>query len=290
MITNLEKSNLHLAPKIKTYMNAYKYLGDYYEYRKNQDNTFSYEMWAAELGFKSKSSVRMVCKGQKMISDLFIESFAQKVGLEQKEKDYFYLLANYQNTKSSSLKRAYLDKIIENMDTTENYSEIKNYTRFLSSPALPLLQLIISFSDFKATESKLKEITGLAAKRIKESLKTLEKLGLAQPLNSEKESEQVWSSKIKYFKVPDKLNDGALVLYHQGTCKEAYDILNKPIDLKKFKSIFFSLNENDYADLSQDLEEFITKIKFKYGNNSLMKKQLYKVNLQVYPITKKVMR
>lgn len=288
MNANIEAVSENIKPKIRTYMNANKYLLDYFDYRKKNDVHFSYEVWAAELRLKSRSSLRMVSRGQKPITPVFIEAFAVENDLLEEDKNYFYLLAHYQNAKNSSLKKAYLDKILENIDTTENYTEIKNYFKFLSSSALPILQLIISFADFKATESKIKAITGLDAKKTKDGLETLKELGLAQFKVLETEKEPVWSATIKYFKISDKLHDEALNMYHQETTKEAHDILNMQIQLKKFKSIFFAMTEDNYVDLSKDMEDFIARMKNKYGTENLMDKRLYKINIQAYPVTKKL--
>lgn len=288
MNANIEAVSESIKPKIRTYMNANKYLLDYFEYRKKNDVQFSYEIWASELRLKSRSSLRMVSRGQKPITSLFIDAFVAKNNLSEEDKNYFYLLAHYQNAKNSSLKKAYLDKILENIDTTENYTEIKNYFKFLSSSALPILQLIISFADFKATESKIKAITGLDTKKTKDGLETLKELGLAQFKVLETEKEPVWSATIKYFKISDKLHDEALNMYHQETTKEAHDILNMQIQLKKFKSIFFAMTEDNYVDLSKDMEDFIARMKNKYGTENLMDKRLYKINIQAYPVTKKL--
>jgi len=288
MSADLEPNNRVSMPNINTYISAYKYLSDYYEYRKNLDSKFSYELWSVELGFKSKSSVNMICRGQKIISDSLIQSFSDKVGLNPAQKDYFYLLANYQNAKKPVLKRAYLDKIIEQVDNSVNTTDLKNHIQFLSSPALPILQLLISFKDFKATEAKIKEITGIKSKKLNEHFQVLEKLGLAQKVCVETEKDPVWVSNIKYFKISNKVQNEASNMFHQATTKEALEILNLKEDMRKFKSIFFSMNKENYADLSQDFDDFFAKIKFKYGNDFLLDKQLFKVNLQVYPVTKKL--
>ncbi len=41
-------------PVLRTYLNIVRYLNDYYLYRRRKDPSFSYELWAAELGFKAK--------------------------------------------------------------------------------------------------------------------------------------------------------------------------------------------------------------------------------------------
>ena len=62
-------------------------------------------------------------------------------------------------------------------------------------------------------------------------------------------------------------------------------ILDKQINLKKFRSIYLSLSAQNYEKLSQDMESFIQKIKNKYANKSIKNKNIYKINFQAYPVT-----
>lgn len=263
-------------------MSAHKFLNDYYLYRKGLDAKFSYEIWGVEMGFRSKSSLRMVCSGERNISRSFLNNFSRKNNLNSKEKEHFDLLANYQNATESHLKKLYLDKIIEQVDFSENISEIKDSAKFLASPILPLLQLIISFEDLTATEAVLQKITGLKEPELKNHLTTLQELGLAQSNQT-----GIWTSKAKSFKVPDLLQDETIKLYHLDTLNEARQILNQQMKLKKFKSLFFSLAEEDFLDLSEVMDSFISKLKVKYGNSKIKQKRLFKINLQAYPVTDK---
>lgn len=274
-------------PIIQSFMTAHKYLNCYYLYRKKNDSKFSYEIWAAELGFKSKSSMRMMCFGKRNISNLFINRFSKKNSLTEADKDYFYLLAQYQNTKISSLKKIYLDKIIEKCNAQSNFLEIKNYVQFLSSPSLPILQLIISFKDLKASEETLKKVTGLNLKTLASYLKILEDLGFITSFSNESEKTKIWTSRVQNFNIPDKFSDEALKMYHMNTADEAKSILNSQIESKKFKSLFVSLSEQDYKSFTEDVETFISRMMLKYANNFIKNKKLYKANFQVYPVTEK---
>lgn len=58
--TDQNESSTLQQPSIRSYLSANHYLKDYYHYRKNIDGKFSYDVWAKELGLKSRSGVRMV--------------------------------------------------------------------------------------------------------------------------------------------------------------------------------------------------------------------------------------
>jgi uncharacterized protein (TIGR02147 family) len=283
-----QKLNENLRPAIGKYLNVSEYLIDYYKYRKNTDAKFSYEIWASELGFKSKSSVRLVCNGHKFISNLFIEAFSQNEKLTVNETEQFKLLANYRNCDDPSLKKTFLNRIIEMTDLTGNEVAVSDYMEFLSSVSLPVIQLIISFPDFIASAKSIQTITQLELDQIEESLLKLQNLGLIEPYFTEIHKEQLWKSCIKHFRITSTLKKEAINCFHHETTKEIAAALKLETALKKFRSIYFSLSDQTYTELSEDIEQFVTKLVNKYGNDYLQEKSLFKVNVQAYPVTDKL--
>lgn len=274
-------------PLILKHHNITDFLKDYYSYRKQTDSKFSYEIWANELGFQSKSSIRLICLNGNFISSFFIEAFSQNERFSELEKNHLKLLANYQNCDDPALKKVFLNRIIECTDLTGNQTPVKDYVDFLSSVDLPLLQLIISFPDFSATVHRIQEITGLDLSQIEANLLRLEKLGLAERHFLQGNQETVWKSNIKHFRIQSTAKQEAMNCFHHETTKEIAAALKLETALKKFRSIYFSLEDQSYTDLSEDIEQFITKLVNKYGNDHLQGKRLFKVNLQAYPLTEK---
>ncbi|MBO9668017.1 MAG: DUF4423 domain-containing protein [Bdellovibrio sp.] len=60
-------------PVVFEYLDAYQYLQDYYAFRKKLDAGFSYESWAVELNFNSRSFLRMMIYGKKKLTDKVVE-------------------------------------------------------------------------------------------------------------------------------------------------------------------------------------------------------------------------
>ena len=281
--TVAQKENL--KPRIQTFTSAVAYLCAYYDYRKIIEPRFSYELWAMELGFKSKSTLRAICHGQRNISVQFVELFSHQEKFNAKEAEYFLLLAKIQNTENVALKKMYLDKIAEQMDMNDKKVEVKKSLQFLTDPLLSKMQLLISFEDFVPTESSLKNLLGIEPAKIRRALKTLEDMELIEAYYAEDKKDKMWRSKAKYFSVTGEIHREAMNLFHQQTLKEAEQTLKMSVLAKKFKSLFFSLSEDDYKDLEENLNLFSNKLKVKYGNNFIKKKKLYKINFQVYPVT-----
>jgi uncharacterized protein (TIGR02147 family) len=171
------------------------------------------------------------------------------------------------------------------MDLSSKKVSVKQSLNFLTDPLLSKIQLIISFEDFIASEANLKNILNTDIPKIHMALKTLEEMDLIESYYNENTKDKMWRSKAKYFSVGGEIHREAMNLFHQQTLREAEQILKMTALSKKFKSLFFSLSEEDFKDLEETLSLFSNKLKVKYGNNFLKKKKLYKVNFQAYPVT-----
>lgn len=275
-------------PQLLSYTYIYKYLSDYFDHRKFKDDKFTFEVWAAELGFKSRSYLQMLSKGKKNATPHFIKIFSENLNLTAKETEHLTALALYHNAKSSQQKRIYLDKILENLDHSSFTPNVKNNLQFLSNKYLPLLQLIVAFEDFKATEKSLSKILNLSTAEVKKHLKTLEELNLIRSTTLESSGEKIWLSNSKGFKALDVHQEQIFKIYHLESLKEAESALNTDALMKKFKSIYFSLGDESFSEFTEEVDAFLRKMKLKYGSDHLKHKRVFKVNVQAYPLTEKL--
>lgn len=271
------------APVVQNYTQITQYLNDYFQYRKSLDRSFSFDIWGAELGFKSRSFMRMLSNGERNITLKVSKILSDKLGFTSQQEEYFLLLVQHGNAKTASQRKIYLDKMLEYTETELDTLEIKDYEKFLASPHLSQLYLLISFSDFVATESQLKKLLNIKLTDLKKSLKTLEKIGMIK--SKVQNSEKVWVTQTKSFKVPGKPQDKSILAFHQHSLKEASQVLKAHQAFRHFRSIYFSVDENATEELKQEVETFLAKIKRKYEGGSLNKKRLVKLNLQAYPVS-----
>ena len=282
-ITNDEQ-----RPLLRTYLNLVRFLNDYFHYRCRKDTGFSYELWAEELGFKSKASVRMVCQGKRNITESFIQAFAKAEKLSSEDQDYLQLLNFHQKATSASLKKCLLEKILEKFDVSNSQKQVKNYILFLSSNQIPVVQMLISFEDFTATEKNLRETMGLDAKTLKQYLQILEELELVQKVQSEGSAESYWISKNKLFKIPGEISDPAIALFHEQTMLEAKAKLQTLSPYNQYRTLYFSLDEEAYKSIYETLSATANRLKAEYCNNYISDKRLFKFNFQLYPVTEKI--
>lgn len=281
LLNGLEK------PQLTRYLSITSYLQDYYLHRKSQQFDFSYEAWARELNFRSRSSLRMMAYGKRSISETFVDRHCAAENFSSKEKQYILLISKIQNTKNIDLKKIYLDQVYELTDFEFKKNEINNAFDFLSSPEMYLIQMLVSFEDFTATIKSIKKILSLEISKVQACIKKLEKMGLIEGFLSETQAETIWRSKAKFFSVQGPAERTAIDEFHRQTLKETEKIIRQDILDKKIKSLFFSLNESSYSDFIETLDQFTNKLKVKYANDFIQNKKIYKLNLQVYPVTEK---
>jgi uncharacterized protein (TIGR02147 family) len=271
-------------PNARQHTNIVKFLNEYFDYRKKQDRSFSYDIWAAELGFKSRIFMYLICNGKRAITVQFVNKFSDKINLTAAERNHLVLLASYHKAKSPELKSVFLDKILESLDVKETTFNVHHYQKFISSPTMPLVKMILSFDDIKGSIEEVSEVINMTETEIKKDLTILEKLGLVQKVANSKQT--LWKATSKAFKVPNDLKLNMMKnIYHRDLI-EAQNI-NKQSDVfKKFRTILFAINPEEHAGAIQEIEKFVTKMKNKYGYNNIQGKHILKLNMQAYPVTK----
>lgn len=269
-------------PVLFNYISATSYLYDLMLFRKRENPGFTYESWARELGFKSRSFMTMILNKERNITSQFIEVFTTTMNFSADEKTYFSLLVQYNQADSETEKSHYLDRLLEWQGQQKDAVEIKNYNEFLKTTFLPKLLVLLSFKDLDCSAEGLALFLNEDLRFIQSSLGQLQSMQLAAPNQTGQ-----WVSFKKSFKVPKNFGSEALEKYHNQSLQEAISAQKTPATQRRFRSLLLPLSENDYQNLLTDIESLITKSLAKYDSETLDQKSLYKLNLNVFPLTKK---
>ena len=109
-----------VAPSVFKFHKASEFLKAHYEYRKRIDPGFSYDAWSAELGYKSRSFLKMLASGQRSMTMDFVDNFSQKMQFSKEDGYYFSLLVSHEQAETEHEKSVYLDKIFEQRGRRES--------------------------------------------------------------------------------------------------------------------------------------------------------------------------
>lgn len=281
-----ELINEKLEPQIKKYSDILSYLKDYYEYRKSIDDKFNYDQWSAELGFKSRSFMYLICSGRRPLTTSVVTILGQSLKLNSFEKTHLLLLASYHRAHSEDLKSIFLDKILESLEQNEKSIQAQLYSKFVNSRTMPLVKMILSFDDVKGTVSELLSILPIERKTLLKDLTELEKMGLIKKNCLESSREVNWKATSKAFKVSDDQFSEIMSLFNLKTLNEAAEVTKQKDLFKRFRTILFAIDPKDHDLMLSEIEGFLSKMKNRFGYNDLEHKHIMKLNLQAYPVTK----
>lgn len=271
---------MNAQPILFEYMSATNYLYDLMLFRKSEAPGFTFESWASELGFKSRSFLTMILNQERSITPQFIEVFANSMSYSEEEKSYFSLLVQYNQSTSEIDRTLFLDSLLEIKGKRKDLVEIQNYTNFLSSPLMPKLLVLLSFKDLDRSVLGLTQFLQENTVTIEQSLAQLHELQLVQLQNNGH-----WVPTKKSFKVPKNFGSEALTNYHNHSLQEAISAQKKPAALRRYRSLLLPLSDKDYQNLLGDIEALVNKAVAKYDSEILHQKRLYKMNMNIFPVT-----
>lgn len=269
------------APKIYQFISAITYLTAIYNYRKQENTGFTYESWAAELGFKSRSFLKMIISDERNITPHFINVFSESMNFSLQEKNYFSLIAGFDRCENEEEQKYYLDRIHQIQGQQKDLPILDDYEEFLSSKTLPILLLSLSFKDIDRSVHGISTLLQISTQETLDQLQFLEKMKLA------KNEQGQWFSTNSSFKIPKKMGCEALKTYHNNSLLQAMAAQELPSDQRTFRSSLIPLSKEDYLNLLQDIEALIHRTLAKYDTDLLTNKQIYRLNINLIPAVSK---
>jgi uncharacterized protein (TIGR02147 family) len=275
-------SSAQIAPQVWQFHKATEFLKAHYDFRKKLDPGFSYDAWSAELGYKSRSFVKMAVSGQRNLTAEFIQNFCDSVKFSSEDAHYFILIVSHEQAGSDYERSLYLDKIFEHRGQRKHLQILENQDGFLLDVHLPKIFLLLGFKDIQKTSEYLAKITGTDVPLMQIRLEKLAALGLVALVNGQ------WEPIDESFRVPSKFGNQALESYHNSCLTEAMAAQKIETRLRRFRSLLLPLGEAEFDQLMTDVEALVGKSIEKYNHKELQNRRLYKVNINVYPVSELV--
>lgn len=270
-----------MKPYVKKYLDVFLFLQDSYQYRKNQDLTFSYDVWAKELGISDKSYVRFIVIGKRPINEKMTESLAHNLKLSDEDKKYFLTLVDYTQSKTRVQKELFGQKLISFLKSELDQIEIQAHYEFLSNPLLPRLQVFLSFHDLDQSSKNLSWLLGTSEEEIISGLRQLENLKLIQ------KSKDRFVPIKKAFKVSDNFGDIGLEAFYKSNLDAAQAAISLPKSERRFKSLFLPLNAEEFEAFLTNMDTFTKEQLFKFNPDEYADRRLYQVHFNIIPVSQK---
>lgn len=269
-----------LKPNIYNFLSAVSYLSDYFKYRKQLDNKFSFDSWAQELGFQSRSYLRMVMIGKKSITPRFIEAFVQSAKLDKMTAKYFEILVNYSQAKSHQERESFGASLLKLIKSNVMQESISDHVDFVAQPFYPRLLVLLSFEDIVRDKKTLATLIDASEAEVEKGLQVLASLDLIEKINSTD-----WRSKKTLFKVPDNIGSVTLAHFHEKSLHDALKAFTLPKEVRKFQSFLLPMDKGELESFHTLLEAFSAELISKYRSNIYQDRRVFQVNFNIFPVS-----
>ena len=268
---------------IVEYQDYHAFLSDYYEERK-RTSAFSWREFAKIAGFVSPSYLKDVCCGKTNLSKVTMGRVAAAVGLSGYEVTYFEAMVQFGNAKTDDVKKAYLDKMVSisaankvrviDEDAFEYYDSWKNQVVRELAPMMP------GAMPGEIAKACTQEVSAF---EVRKSLAFLEKAGflkLSQDNVYEQTDKAVTGSK--------EALPLAIRMMHREMGRLGVESVEQfNADERNVSGVTLGVNREGYEEIVKELDacrKKIISIAAKCGKLD----QVYRLNLQFFPLSKKV--
>ena len=267
---------------ITDYIDYRKFMLDFYEDKKAH-SVFSWREFSNLAGFSSCSYMKVVCDGKSNLSKVGVERVAQVMGLAGFEVDYFRAMVAFDQSKSDEKKNAAFEQmrsIAQRHKVRILEEKFFDYYESWRNPTLRELAPLMP----GATPGELakKCYPQISAVEVQESLKFLTDAGLLLKLKdgtyAQAETSIAGSSEATRL---------AIRSAHREMSKLAADSLELPVDERNITGVTMGISDETYGKIVRELDEFRHKIIALAAPDGGIN-QVYRLNLQFFPLTRKV--
>ncbi|MFH0921092.1 MAG: TIGR02147 family protein, partial [Fibrobacterota bacterium] len=173
-------------PNIFTYNDYRKLLADYYQEKKTETPSFSYQNFSKKAGFASKSFVFNVIQGKKNLSSSSIVQICEAMGLNRLESSFFEKLV-YFNQASNFKERSFFFEQLNAIQPRDNEAicakkirqdQFDYYSKWYNVTIRSLIDLFPFKNDYKWLARMV--YPSITPQQAKKSVQLLERLGLIE--------------------------------------------------------------------------------------------------------------
>ena len=265
------------------YRNYREYIRDFYESRK-RNSAFTWREFAKLAQFASSGFLKLVCDGKTRLSKVAVEKVLPVFGLLGDQAEYFRLMVAFCDSPSPEVRSSSFEKMMKiAQENRVEFLESKSFAYF-SSWANPVLRELAPIMEGASPlEMGHTLVPAISAAEARESLELQESLGLLQKDecgNYRQTSEGVSSSR--------EVMSATVVNMQKQYAHLAAEALERySRDYRHISGMTMGLDREAYERLAAELDAFRKKVA-DIVSNVKNYDRVYRLNLQLFPLSKKV--
>ena len=275
---------MNMKPIVE-YQNYHAFLSDFYEERK-RTSAFSWREFAKIAGFVSPSYLKDVCCGKTNLSKVTMGRVAVAIGLAGHEVTYFEAMVQFGNAKTDEIKKKFLEQMhsiavdhkvrVVDKDAFEYYDTWKNPVVRELAPMMP------GAMPGEIAKMCTQEVSAL---EVRKSLAFLERAGFLKQVG-----ENVYVQTEKSVEGSKEGLPLAIRSMHREMGNLAVDSLDRFSSAERnITGVTMGIDRETYERIVHELDECRKRVTAMAEECNNIK-QVYRLNLQFFPLSKEVVK
>ncbi|MCB0357706.1 MAG: DUF4423 domain-containing protein, partial [Bdellovibrionales bacterium] len=124
------------------------------------------------------------------------------------------------------------------------------------------IHVLVSMKSLKRTPQALAQMIRQPLTKVKEILQTLCEGGFAKEVKGQ------WEGSDSSFEVPSELGHLGIQSFHRNSLRLAIDAIDLDPQQRFFQSVFFALDEEQYLDLCEKINDYTNQLLGNYTNSN----------------------
>lgn len=285
MITMETMTKNRKKPVVYDYVDHVQYMVDMVEFLKSESKVFSFRYFAKKAGFASQSALKFFLDGQRSLTRDSIRKVSKGFQLDSTESKYFESLVNLNQETSNERKNQYFQEMLKvqkkkkiRMISTDQYEYFSKWYN-------PAIRELIRCKDFQGDAKWVvsRIFPMISVPEARESLRLLERLGLIQ-----KDVSGKYIQTDRAVTTERELMSMSARNFHREMGHRAIESLDSiPKERRDFSGITFGLPATQVQKLKDKLNEFRQELNSTLGSLEEETDEVYHLNIQLFPLTKK---
>ncbi len=259
-----------------------EFLCDYYTEQKSLNRSFSYQYFADKAGFKSKTFLHKVIKGEKALAKQSALKIAKAIGLKKRETDYFITMVNFNNA-SNLIEKEYYFHHLQSLCKNHKATVIReNQYSFFNNWYNSVVCQLVTIHDYQNDYKRLAKAVNppITPKQAENAVKLLLDLEMIKKLPSG-----------KYIRTEQAITAGGeiaalAVKKYQRQCMklgaESIDRHKKPN--RDVSTLTMDISEAGFEKVKQEIQAAREKIADIVHNDG-SSDRVYQLNFQFFPVS-----
>lgn len=270
---------------VTAFMSYRDYLDALYLEVKKRCGHYSYIQLAEDLGFSKSNVIWLVIAGRRKLTANTSQRIIDHLSLQGSECRYFRALVAYNNASRPDKREEYLADLLavkrRELPSTSARENLEYYSEWF----YPVLREMTALQEFSSDPEWIAQRMSikLLPHEVEKGLKLLEGLGLIR-FDDRKKRHISTGTPI----LPDRaVTHIAAVAFHQKMCEVAAEALSRvPAVQREYNTVTFCASHEEAMAISGLIYELCEKI-VRLEQKATKKTQVYQVNLQLFPLTKR---